>query len=268
MIKKLNPFFIAEIGINHGGSLDKAIHLVDEAKKSGYDSVKFQTYTTEKRVKKNSNIFEILKKCELSYDDFVKINKFCIQKKIIFFSTPFDGQSAKFLNDLKVQLFKIASFDISNLKLVKIIKKFNKPVIVSTGMASKSEIDKIYNIFKSKLKNLIILHCVSSYPLKEEDSNLKKIQTLRNLYNCRIGLSDHTNDIDTVTYARLMGASVFEKHFMLKNDNCVDKKVSIDTVKSKKMISNIKFIDKVLGDGRIGIKSHEISIKQFKRYSK
>ena len=135
-------------------------------------------------------------------------------------------------------------------------------------MASKKEIDNVYKIFKNNLKNLIFLHCVSSYPCEETESNLKKISTLKHLYNCEIGLSDHTNGINTILYSRLLGANVFEKHFAIKKLSCIDKPVSINEDQSSEMIKKINYLDKVIGDGKIGIKKHELPIKQFRRFSK
>ena len=154
----LDPFIIAEIGINHNGNFKKAIKLIDAAKKSGVSAVKFQTYTTEKRVKRNSPIFDILKKCEFSNEDFIKIKNYCDRKKILFFSTPFDSESVNFLNKLNVKLFKIASFNISDYKLINQIIRTKKPTIISTGMASLKEIKKISNKFKKNKITYSLLH--------------------------------------------------------------------------------------------------------------
>ena len=122
--------------------------MVSAAKKSGADAIKFQTYITEKRTRKNSPIFKILKKtCELKYKEFKIIKDYCDSKNIIFFSTPFDKEAVWFLNDLKVKLFKLASFDISNYQLISEVAKTKKPTIISTGMANLNEIKKVYNIF-------------------------------------------------------------------------------------------------------------------------
>ena len=140
MVKK---FLIAEAGINHNGNLKTALKLVDAAKKSGADAIKFQTYVTEKRIsKKYKKIFQILKNCELKFSEFKIIKDYCDKKKIEFFATPFDIESVDFLSSIKVKYFKIASFDISNNELIdKIISK-KKITIISTGMASLNEIKK------------------------------------------------------------------------------------------------------------------------------
>ena len=157
MLKKNEVFLIAEAGINHNGSLKKAFRLVDEAKRSGASAIKFQTYKTEKRVKKNNPVFKILKKCELSFSQFEKLKKYCDKKKIIFFSTPFDIEAVNFLDNIKVKLFKISSFDISNYELIKSIADKGKPVIISTGMASINEINKIHKYFlKRNVKHIFL----------------------------------------------------------------------------------------------------------------
>ena len=173
------PYIIAEAGINHNGNIKTAYDLVDVAKSNGADAVKFQTYNTKKRIgKKNKKIFKILEKCELSFNDFEKINNYCKLKKITFFSTPFDEESVDFLEHLKVPLYKIASFDISNYQLINKIIKTKKPTIASTGMASLSEIKKIYKLFRMKSVNFAILHCVSAYPNNEKSSYLSNISLL------------------------------------------------------------------------------------------
>lgn len=266
MIQQKELHFTAEIGINHNGDLKTAIKMIDSAIDCGFNSVKFQTYKTELRVKKNSPIFDILKKCELSNKDFIKIKKYCDDKKIIFYSTPFDIDSAYFLNDLNVEYFKIASFDISNLKLVKLISKFKKKTIISTGMATKKEIDIVYNLFNKK--KIIILHCVSAYPCPETESNLNKIRSLQNNYKCSIGISDHNTGINTSLYARALGAVFFEKHFMLKGQKCPDAAVSITPDLFTKLKKEINKLDLILGNGNYGISKIEKEITQFKRYSR
>ena len=266
MVIGKDKFLIAEAGINHNGSLKKAFKLVDEAKKAGANAIKFQTYITEKRVKKTSPIYSILKKCELSFDEFSKIKKYADRKKIIFFSTPFDKESVQFLNKLKVKLFKIASFDISNFELVKEIIKTKKPTIISTGMASIIEIQDIIRMFKKQRIKYYLLHCVSSYPTKEEDSFLKNIIFLKEKFSIPIGLSDHTNDIKTSIISYCMGARIFEKHFMIKNDKeCVDYPVSLDYEKFKKMKLEMENIEQIIGKVKFGIRKNEKNTKQFKR---
>jgi N,N'-diacetyllegionaminate synthase len=259
-------FLIAEAGINHNGNLKKAFRLVDEAKKSGASAIKFQTYTTEKRVKKDSPIFKILKKCELNYDNFLELKNYCDKKKIVFFSTPFDKEAVNFLADIKVKLFKISSFDISNYELIKSISSKKIPTIISTGMASLKEIDKINSHFNLRGIDHHILHCISKYPNIDEDSLLSNITFLKKRYNCQIGLSDHTNDIKTSIYSYFLGARIFENHFKLsKYDSCVDSPVSITPQQMRGLYVELKKIPKILGKSKFGIRDIERNAKIFKR---
>ena len=267
MINNLKkPFLIAEAGINHNGNINQAIKMVDLAKKSGADAIKFQTYITAKRVAQNSPIYKILKKCELSYYDFEKIKKYCDKKKIIFFSTPFDIESIEFLEKLKVKLYKAASFDISNFQLLRRILLTKKPTMISTGMAKLQEIKKTYNLFKKNKCQIALLHCISSYPNKDETSYLSNIEYLKNNFDCKIGFSDHTNDIKTSIYSFILGASIIEKHFMIsKKVNCVDRPVSIDPLQFKKMKIEIDKLKKIIAKPKFGIRPEEKQAKIFKR---
>ncbi len=272
MVKKFgkfdlgNFFLIAEIGINHGGNLKKALRLVDKAKSSGANAVKFQTYITEKRIPRNHPAFNIIKKSELNFDQFEKIKNYCDKKKIIFFSTPFDVESVNFLNDIKVKLFKISSFDIENYELINAILKKNKYTIISTGMASLRSIMKINKIFNKKKLNHSLLHCVSSYPLDEKKSYLNNLIFMKKKFNCDIGLSDHTPDIKTSIYGYLLGSKIIEKHFMLsKKDNCVDKSVSITPAQMKDLKNQLLNIDEILGKVSFGIRPNERNSISFKR---
>ena len=171
MKNKNATYVIAEIGINHGGDIKKAKKLINSAKIANANAVKFQTYVTEKRVKKNSPIFDILKNCELSYEDHYELVRYANSKKIDFITTPFDKDSFDFLfKKLKLRTFKISSFDTTNYKYLKYIAKFNVTVILSLGMTNLKEIDKCVKIFKRNKAKLVILHCISGYPIKETEA--------------------------------------------------------------------------------------------------
>ena len=260
-------FLIAEVGINHNGNLKNALKLVDVAKKSGADAIKFQTYITEKRInKKYVKIFRILKKCELTYREFDIINDYCKSKKIIFFSTPFDCESVEYLNSIKVKLFKVASFDIANIELINKILTTKKPTIVSTGMASFNEIKKIYNIFNKKKIELVLLHCVSSYPNHDENSYLSNINYLKKKFNCLIGISDHTNDIKIPIYGNLLGANIIEKHLKIDvNHKCVDAPVSITGKQFKQLRNELNKIKLIINKPVFGVRNAEKDSIIFKR---
>ncbi len=266
-MKLNNGFIIAEAGINHNGNLKTALDLVDVAKNNGANAIKFQTYKTEKRInKKYKKIFNILKKCELTSIDFKEINDYCKKRKITFFSTPFDLEAVDLLENLKVPMYKVASFDISNYELINKIAKTKKKVIVSTGMAKTNEITNVYKYFSKRKIDLTLLHCISSYPTKEKDSYLSNIRYLKDKFNCKIGISDHTNDIKIPIYGSILGASVIEKHLKInRKHKCVDAPVSITGEQLKKLRNEIDNLKLILRKHKFGIKNSEKSAKIFKR---
>ena len=261
-------YTIAEIGINHGGDLDKAKSLIDSAVRAEADSVKFQTYLTEKRAPKDSPIFDILKQCELPFDAFEKLKNHADEQSIEFFSTPFDDESVQCLEDIGVNLFKVASFDVVNHKLLRRIAKTRKTVIMSVGMANLPEIKDAYKILKEKTKHIAILHCVSAYPTDESDANLAVLDRLLNEFDCVIGQSDHTNDIKVPLYAAAMGAQILEKHYKINEDmDCIDAPVSITEKNMREMITEIHRLENIIGEQEIGCKETEQVTKQFRRHS-
>jgi N,N'-diacetyllegionaminate synthase len=260
-------FLIAEAGINHNGKLKTALKLVDVAKKSGADAIKFQTYITEKRInKKYKKIFAILKKCELSHKEFKELNDYCIMKKITFFSTPFDIESVDFLESLKVKVYKIASFDIGNFELINRVILTKKPTIISTGMAKLKEISRVYSSFKKKNIELALLHCVSSYPNKDINSYLANIEFLKDKFKCPIGISDHTNDIKVPIYGNLLGAKIIEKHLKINiKQKCVDSPVSITGSQFKELKNEIEKIILMKKKVSFGVRKEEKGSIIFKR---
>lgn len=262
-------YVIAEIGINHGGDIDTAKRLVDSASVTGVDAVKFQTYLTEKRVSVDSPIFDILKKCELSFKDFKELKEYTEQYDMEFFSTPFDKDSVDFLEDIGCNLYKVSSFDVTNQKLLSEIANTGKAVVMSTGMANLDEIKEAYNILKSGTDKIAILHCVSAYPTKEEDANLAAICTLKSEFECIIGQSDHTNDITVPIYAVIAGAQIIEKHYMIDNEmDCVDAPVSITEDQMKKLVNEIERVVRVFGKGVVGLSEPQRACEIFRRNSK
>lgn len=262
-------FVIAEIGINHGGDIGLAKRLIDSAAKTGCDAVKFQTYITEKRVSKKYNeLFNILKKCELPFNNFNDLKKHANDAGLIFFSTPFDKESLEYLESIGTDIYKIASFDVVNKPLLKKISKTGKPIIMSVGMANISEISEAYNVLISGSRKLAILHCVSAYPIEEKDANLYAIKALESKFkNCLIGYSDHTNGIKVPLYAVMIGAKIIEKHYRISDEmECVDSSVSINEKQMKMFIHNLKNYKDICGDGNIGISEIEKSTMLFRRH--
>ena len=240
---KKAPIIIAEISGNHGGNKKKFLKLIDKAFSNGADLVKIQTYeakdiTLNKKIKKftiktgiwkNYNLWDHYNKActpfEWHYDAFRIAKK---HKKILF-SSPFSTRAVDFLESFNVPLYKISSFEITDLKLIKYIASKKKPIIISTGMASYKEIDIAINTIKKYHKKIIILHCVSNYPTNLQDTNLNKIHFLKKRYkNYLIGMSDHTKNL----YSSIAGISLdivaVEKHFKLDHkSNTTDSKFSI-----------------------------------------
>jgi len=267
-----NTFYtIAEIGINHSGNINKAKKLIDAAKESGADSVKFQTYRTEKRTTIGSPIYDILKKCELSFDEFSILKRYSKDKDIDFFSTPFDEESVDFLADIGCDLFKVASFDVTNHKLLRKIASKNIPTILSLGMATIEEARSAYSILSKRgsFSKVSLMHCVSSYPTKPEDSNLLGINTIKRAFEQTIvGQSDHTPGIEVPIIAATMGAQILENHFMLDGDTeCADASVSITPDQMSLLTLSLRNIEKVLGKGVLKLDDSQSSSSQFRRRS-
>ncbi len=261
-----NVYIIAEIGLNHGGDIKLAKRLIDSAALTGADAVKFQTYITEKRVSKDSPIFDILKKCELKFNAFKELKDYSSRRDIGFFSTPFDDESVDYLESINIELYKIASFDVTNLKFLQRIASTLKPVILSVGMSDLNEIRQAYDILKKETSRITLLHCISAYPTKEEDANLAAIRTLGKNFDCVIGQSDHTSDIRVPFLAVAAGAQVIEKHYKISQEmECVDSPVSITEKQLTQMVREVRGLEKVLGDGIVGITQAQQPCMAFRR---
>jgi N,N'-diacetyllegionaminate synthase len=260
-------YVIAEIGLNHGGDLALAKKMIDAAVSAGVDAVKFQTYLTEKRTFPGSPIFDILKKCELPFEAFKELKEYSKTKNVDFFSTPFDDESVDYLNSIGCDLYKVASFDVVNIPFLTKVAKTGKPVILSVGMSNLDEIRTAVNTLSEHTKNIALLHCISAYPTKEEDANLAAVHTLQQEFDCVIGQSDHTADILVPLYAVAAGAQIIEKHFKLDGqDDCIDNPVSISTSQTKKMVEEIRRVERILGDGVIHSTDAQKGTEIFRRH--
>ena len=275
LIKK--TFIIAEAGNNHEGNFNIAKKLILKAKECGADAVKFQTFIPEYFVlKSNKERYKQLKNFQLTFSQFKKLSDYSKKVGIVFFSTPFDIESAKFLNKIQ-QIFKISSGDNNFLPLIETIAKFNKSIFLSTGLANIKQIAKakklILNLWNKKTKNskkLAILHCVSSYPVVESEANLLAIKTLKKKFpDCIIGYSDHTQGILAPIVAVTLGAEIIEKHFTLNKafSNFRDHKISVDPKEMKEMVSRIRKIELMLGNGKKELQSSEKKNIKFMRRS-
>jgi len=270
-LKKIQnkPYVIAEIGVNHEGSIKTAKKMIILAKKGGADAVKFQTYKAELIASKNSpaywdtnkektkNQFELFKKHDsFNFKDYKNLYRFCIKKKIDFLSTPFDEEAVNFLNPM-VPYFKIASADITNYPLLKKIAEKKKITFLSTGASNLKEIQKAILILKKNGSPLIvILHCILNYPTRDFLANLNMISDLKSKFkNYIIGYSDHTlpnKQMDSLTSAYLLGAKVIEKHFTFnKKKRGNDHYHSMDYKDLLIFTKRIRLINTLLGNNKI-----------------
>lgn len=262
-------FVIAEIGINHNGDIETAKKMIDQAKWAGADAVKLQTYITEKRVPKNSPIFGILKQCELTFRQQEELVKYAHDKEIIIFSTPFDNESVDFLASVDIPCYKIASFDIVNKKLLEKVALQSKPVIMSRGMADQAEIDAAVGIMNKFKAPIILLHCISAYPVPSHKSlNLNTIRALKQRYDCPVGFSDHTLGIDAAKYAIAAGAELIEKHFTLsRKSRGPDHALSTEPKELRRMIKSMYKVREMMGQAVWSAVPAEEPILQYRRSS-
>jgi len=273
------PYIIAEIGINHEGNPKIAKKLIYNAKKAGADAVKFQVFKPEvlatpssektnlqKKSMKKEPISEMWKRVSLNKKILIDFKKLCRKLKIDFICSFFDSESFDIINKIGVDAFKVASSDINDEYLLSKIKKVNKPIILSTGMASLKEIKRALNILKKK--KLCILHCVSMYPCPPEYANLQRISSLKKKFNIPVGYSDHCKDIQASLQAIALSSNVIEKHFTLnKKSKGADHSLSADF---DDLLNIVEFSNKFrdyIGNGNIEPTKKERSYKRFFRKS-
>ena len=231
MFFKKTPFFIAEISANHNGSLYNAKKIIHEAKKYGADAVKLQTYTPDTMTIKSDKsdfkiksglwdgktLWDLYEKAQTPFEWHKELFDYAKKLRIICFSTPFDESAVDLLESLNCPFYKVASFEMNHIPLIKRIAKTKKKIIISTGMANLKEIDLAYKTAKNNgAKEIILLYCVSNYPSKISDFNFNNIKILKERYNCKVGFSDHSIDNKVVAAAIAAGAEVVEKHIALE----------------------------------------------------
>lgn len=250
VIGKNNPcFIIAEAGLNHNGNLELAKELIKKAKESGADAVKFQTYKTEEITStKNKTYYQMLKKLELSNEDFKEISEYAKKENIIFFSKASYKEAVPMLKNLGVPAFKIGSSRLTHFPLLKYTAEQNLPLIISTGMATLDEVKEAVNVVEKTDNNqIILLHCTSLYPTKLKDVNLRAMLTLKK-FGYPIGYSDHTVGITVPIAAVTLGANVIEKHLTIdKTLLGPDHKASSNPEEFKQMVEAIRNVEKLLG---------------------
>ena len=293
--KKIGPsnsvFIIAEAGVNHNNKLSLAFKMIDLASKYGADAIKFQSFITDNMQLKESkkpryqkklpwSYYEQLKKSESSFDFQKKLINYCKKKKIIFLSTPYDEESVDFLIKMKIPALKISASDTNNHLFLKYIAKQKKPILLSTGLSTISDVDKSVKLLKKlKMKNnLVLLQTTSDYPTPNHDVNLRVILEYVKKFNLPVGLSDHTPDYIASLGAVAMGACVLEKHFTLnKKLSGPDQSSSLDPIEFKNWISKVREMEIILGKQKKFITNSEkenltmrkiLTIKPAKKNSK
>jgi len=269
-------FVIAEAGINHNGSLSIAKKLVNVAKKAGADCFKIQTHITEDEMIKTNilpgkiskkPLWNIIKNCELTEKEELRLSEYCKERKIIFLSTPFSIPAVDRLEKIKMPAYKIGSGELTNLPFLKYIAKTKKPVILSTGMSNMSEIKSAVKLFKKSRTELAILQTTSEYPCEYEDINLGVIDNYKKLFNIPIGISDHSLGIYTALGAVAKGASIVEKHITLdKKMSGPDQKLSLDLNELSELVKGCRAIKLALGNSKKILKK-ELPILHFARES-
>lgn len=280
---KNHTYIIAEAGVNHNGDINLAYKLIDAAKEVGVDCIKFQTFKTENLVtktakkaeyqventKNNDSQFAMLKKLELSYDDFKSLKEYCDKIDIEFMSTPFDNDSVNLLEKLNMKTYKISSGDITNKPFLEYVASKNKPIILSTGMCTMDEVQEAVSwIEKAGNKQITLLHCTSNYPTPYSDVNMNAMITLDKAFPYPTGYSDHTKGIIIPIMAVSMGATVIEKHFTLdKNMEGPDHKASLDVNELREMVKAIRDIESAKGSGEKQPAESELSTREVARKS-
>jgi N-acetylneuraminate synthase len=259
------PYIIAEVSANHKGSIDRAIKTIKAAKEAGVDAVKIQTYTPDTmtlNIKNNDfliknglwkgrSLYDLYGEAYTPYEWHDRLFKYAKDINITLFSTPFDESAVDLLESLDVPAYKIASFEIVDLPLIKYIAKKNKPMLISTGMASIDETrEAILAAKNSGCNNIAIFHCISSYPTPINEANIQAIQNLKKEFNIEVGLSDHTTGNIASIVATSLGATVIEKHFTLnRSEGGVDSSFSLEPHEMKLLVENTKSAHSSLGSG-------------------
>ncbi|MBV6493608.1 MAG: N,N'-diacetyllegionaminic acid synthase [Turneriella sp.] len=278
-------YIIAEAGVNHNGSLDTAKKLVDTASEAGANAVKFQTFRADNFVSKKAekadyqkqttsnseSQYEMIKKLELTEDAHKELIAYCKQKSIEFLSTPFDHDSIELLHRLGLQTFKIPSGEITNLPYLEHIGRFNKKIILSTGMATLGEIESAIDVLTkagTEREKISVLHANTEYPTPMHDVNLRAMQTIGAAFGLPYGYSDHTLGIEVPIAAVALGATIIEKHFTLdKNLPGPDHKASLEPQELVAMVKAIRNIEQALGSAIKGPSPSEAKNKPIARKS-
>lgn len=275
-------FIIAELSANHNQKFDIAIQSIKAIKECGADAVKLQTYTPDTitinsdkeyfQIKQGTiwdgtTLYELYKQAFTPWDWQPKLKEYAESLGLICFSSPFDKTAVDFLEVLNVPAYKVASFEITDLPLIEYIAKKNKPIIISTGIATLEEIDEAVKICKDTGNDkIILLKCTSEYPAPIEDANLSAIKFLNDKYKVVAGLSDHTLGIDVPIASVALGAKVIEKHFILdRNIGGPDSSFSLEPNEFKQMVQSIRNVEKAIGKPKFELSEKILKSRKFAR---
>lgn len=277
------PFIIAEMSGNHNQSLTRALEIVEAAAKAGAHALKLQTYTadtmtldlqkgdffigSEGSLWKNRSLYDLYQQAYTPWEWHKPIFERCEQLGMIGFSSPFDHTAVEFLESLQIPCYKIASFEITDLPLIKRVAKTKKPLIISTGMASIAEIDDaVQTARQAGCQQIMLLKCTSSYPASPEESNIQTIPHIQQLFNCQVGLSDHTLGIGVAVASIALGATIIEKHFTLtRADGGVDSVFSMEPAEMARLVTETNRAWQSLGKVTFGPTSIEVSSQKYRR---
>ena len=277
------PFIIAEMSGNHNQSLERALKIIEIAAKSGADAIKLQTYTADTltinqrgglfdiedstSLWAGRNLYELYQEAYTPWEWHEAMFKCAADNGILCFSTPFDDTAVDFLENLDTPAHKIASFENNHHPLLKKVAKTGKPVIMSTGASTIANLDESVSVLRENgCKDLILLKCTSNYPATPENSNIRTIPHLKELFNCEVGLSDHTMGIGVPIAAVTMGATVIEKHFCLSRaEGGVDSAFSLEPVELKALVIETERAWQSLGKVQYGVQESEKKSLLFKR---
>lgn len=277
------PFIIAELSGNHNQSLDRALALVDAAARAGAHAIKLQTYTADtmtlnirapgfvitepKSLWRDKSLYELYQEAHTPWAWHEKIFARCRELGILAFSTPFDFTAVDFLEQLKVPCYKVASFENTDLPLLRKIAATGKPIILSTGMATLGELDDAVSCLRGTGCNeLVLLKCTSSYPASPINSNLLTIPHLRAMFQCEVGLSDHTMGVGAAVASVALGATVIEKHFTLaRADGGVDSAFSLEPAELAQLVMETERAWQAMGEVSYGASAAESASRQFRR---
>jgi len=277
------PFVVAEMSGNHNQSLDRALQIVEAAANVGAHALKLQTYTADtmtidkkegvflisdpKSLWYGQSLYDLYQKAHIPWEWHKPIFDRCKELGLICFSTPFDETAIDFLEELNVPCYKIASFENTDVNLLQKVARTGKPMMISTGMASLSDLElMVKTVREAGCNDFVLLKCTSSYPASSKDSNLLTIPHLREMFNCQVGLSDHTLGIGVAIASVALGATVIEKHFTLSRaDGGVDSVFSLELAEMRNLVKETKRAWESLGKVSYVIKGEEKKSLAYRR---